>query len=407
MMAIDSVAIARRLAEVDAFAARSVYLRQKHSALDSFAAFCESYLHCRLGTARPVDVCAWMAWRENGPKVRTVIHVLNCPSVGSPSNDSCDCPKQMKASALRALVSQLSNAFREIGGRFVLPWVEVEGNPADSLQVRTYVRHCTQMQKRVGVTTQKALPILEDKLRLLIRCMRNTLRNPFISNLERLCTFRDLPWFLIAFWFGIRGKQVANTLVQNVRWDTENDRLLILHSQGKTLRDMDATESFAVSPARDDPELCPIAAMKAYLQAARLYVGTQHTGYVFPDFVMVDGIITSGPHPIDTAKVNRRLQHHLDLYGLREMGESLKSFRAGCAVSNRIQGQSAAESQAYIGWRTDSMEEHYSSFAQVARMSGISEAVWKTLPPAVQQKLYHRINRETYEHLRGDLFWAM
>ena len=234
MMNIDSAMIQRRLAQVQAFADRSTYVRQKNAALHSFGKFCEDFLHCRLGSARPVEVTTWMAWREHGERTRTVIHVLTCPSVGSPSNSSCDCPRLMKASSLKVvLVSQLLNGYKELGGRFVLPWIDTEGNPADSLEVRQYVRHCTSMQKEAGVTTHKALPILEDKLKLLIRCMRNHLVNPRITPLERLCTARDIPWFLIAFWFGIRGKQVANTLAQNVRWDTEHNRLLILHSQGK------------------------------------------------------------------------------------------------------------------------------------------------------------------------------
>ena len=147
--------------------------------------------------------------------------------------------------------------------------------------------------------------------------------------------------------------------------------------------------------------------MRHYLLFAQSILGSGQVGYVFPDYVVDHaGLISMAAGPISTNKVNKRLQFHLDMHHIRETGESLKSFRAGCAVNNRIQGLSASESQAHIGWRTDSMEEHYSTFALVARMSGISEAVWKDLPPAVQSKLYHRINRETFEHLRGDLFWS-
>ena len=132
--------------------------------------------------------------------------------------------------------------------------------------------------------------------------------------------------------------------------------------------------------------------MKAYMRAVRrLLPGETGNGFLFPQFVTVQGVVRClEPFQMESL-TGVWIHHYLKRYHI-DAGETLHGFRSGAMLQKRFEGLSQAEAAAAIGWKTATIAEHYAKFEQVMQHSGFSSEGLASLSVDAQSVLYMRTN---------------
>ena len=347
-----------------------------------------------LHDAIPLDVLQFLVWRDLRGAGQTVVHRLACEDVASTSNSACGCPRRLSHESVRKIRSVLASAFTKTLGR-TEPWSAASntGNPADAPEVRDYVAWIHEEQARAGVSSSQATPLLIDKLRVLSVRLQALASDPLATPFQRLEARRELAWFLLAWHSTIRNGQIGATFVHSVI-RTSDGRLLFNWTWGKTVRDR-ARGPVPVEPYLPEPALCPVAAIKNWVAAARGAGWAMTGGYLFPPIcrprasasplaplAMVPGV------PGDAEVMNARLRSRLQQWSSFQ-GETLNGTRSGGALQSKMTGASAGAVDAQAGWtpaglpgRQSRMQEHYTAEHRVCSVVGGSETGARSVSPA-------------------------
>ena len=382
----------KRMDEVLQLIREKPHNKAKLATIQNFAQYLLPTAGLRVEDATPWHVMSWLSWRDTHGRGKTIVHLLTCQFIGSATNAHCACPRRLKATYIAGLVSRLRSAYRDLGDRWEHRWAFSAGNPADSRAVDDYIHAVNTEQKAAGVTVSQASVMLLPKLRLLLFAMRSRLQVKGLPTMQFLLIVRDAAWFLLAFWSGIRGRQLGDTLLFHVRWDEVGRNIFIKCCAGKTIRDLSSAESFIIPSRDDDRDVCPVRSMRMYMRAAgSILPSSEASGYLFPQYECSQGVVRVVPGPISDGAINRRLEHYLRLYQM-DAGETLHGFRSGAVLTRRFEGYSQEEAAAAIGWRTPSIGIHYAKFEEVLRHSGMTLAGIAALSVDAQSVLYMRTN---------------
>ena len=146
----------------------------------------------------------------------------------------------------------------------------------------------------------------------------------------------------------------------------DNSGLLFNHIWGKTLRD-GASNVFGVC-RHLNPDVYPIRAVENYVSMAAVLGLDLSTGYLFRP-TDHRGAVSNFPFASSTAE--SRLRLYLKEGNIDE-GETLHSFRPGCAITLAMTGSSLADIMSHVGWRKAETANYYMKLAQVLRFDGLS-----------------------------------
>lgn len=114
--------------------------------------------------------------------------------------------------------------------------------------------------------------------------------------------------------------------------------------------------------------ICPTRRIEHYLDVARQIKVDLARGYLFRPTTVKGGILDS---PFSSAASEARLELYLKEMGVDD-GETIHSFRSGCAITLALSGIELSESMDHVGWNRRHTALHYLQLAKVLNPSGAS-----------------------------------
>lgn len=133
-------------------------------------------------------------------------------------------------------VLKLNCAMSELLGKSE-PWNDQEkmGNPADSAEVRAYLKHAREEPRKVSVTAQQARPVLAVLLALVWYMRWSAAQVRTVK--ERVERSRDITLFVTAFYTVQRGLGLSHAPAAQVLALARGAGLIYSSHFGKTLRE--------------------------------------------------------------------------------------------------------------------------------------------------------------------------
>ena len=203
---------------------------------------------------------------------------------------------------------------------------------------------------------KQATPLHLDKLRLLLAFLDRRLLST-LTWVERFNTLRDIAFFAMQFFAGDRCFDLLQTFTQDIHI-VPGVGFRVTHFFGKVARGKKSPTPFTV-PVINERLLCPIRAMKQYVDGAKAMGVTLTVGYTFRQATSPDD---RNPAVANYDNIRYRLHKHLSALDLFE-GENPHSLRAGGAITLAATSASADEVMSHIGWSTRQMLDHYTRAA--------------------------------------------
>ena len=122
-----------------------------------------------------------------------------------------------------------------------------------------------------------------------------------------------------------------------------DDGFLFNHIWGKTLRGGDSN----VFGIRRNPQIkiCPVQGIEQYMTVAQQLQVDLTKGYLFRPTTPQGGILDA---PFSSSAVEARLKGYLKKMG-SDNGETLRGFRAGCAITLALSGADLSEIMDHVG----------------------------------------------------------
>ncbi|KAK3734287.1 hypothetical protein QZH41_015130, partial [Actinostola sp. cb2023] len=357
---LDLHSIDARLAELRLAASAAPYEKQKSALQQELETFLAALpLPKNLPSSSPDHICKFLVWKDRLGK--TQVHATGCPHLGRKGITLCGCPTRLAYGTVDSYIGKLRAIFRNTGQDE--PWDGrlQSGNPASAQVVRDYLEAVTSEQLQARVTPKQAHPLFMQKLLLLSRFLSKQMTNTTVTPTDLFILARDQAYFKALFFSGDRGADLGLVKTPEILRFPDDTGFLFHHIWGKTLRD-GSSNVFGLK-RHPNQILCPIAAMETYVAiASELGINLSH-GYLFrptdPHGRIVDKPLT---HP--TAE--SRLKIYLTQAGIDE-GETLHSFRSGCANTLALSGVRLADVMGHIGWRSDKTALYYLKLSEVLR----------------------------------------
>ena len=232
--------------------------------------------------------------------------------------------------------------------------------------VDQYLAFAMHEQPRAGVTPKQATPILRPDFQHLMRYMHTCLLCA-AQPVDRLAYARDMALFAVAFRAGSRGSDLAKLLAAQVLHLLFSQGLVLNFHFTKTLQD-GAAHASLLATDNDMPEMCAVAAMLRYAQAADSCGWGMSKGYLFPE-IPASGDSTPKwlARPLSAKTMAARFKEHLGHAGLGSRQFTFHSFRVGCAVTQTIAGKDIAEIMAAVNWKSEKIARRYVGGVRASR----------------------------------------
>lgn len=224
-------------------------------------------------------------------------------------------------------------------------------------------------QRRVGVGVKQAPPLIATQVRDLVVDMRRRLPT-LPTAAERMTMSRDIAIFCLAFHTMKRGFELSVAVASQVMQMRDGEGFILNFLFGKTLRS--SSQAVVVRKNLDCREICAVAAMLAYKQAAASMQWSlgDGVGFLFPT-VLEDG--TKGELALTPAQMTTNLQAHLRVAGMADQKYTLHSFRVGGAASHNMDGTAMDALMEYVGWKSTPVSRRYVGQTASAGGSGANK----------------------------------
>lgn len=358
-VSINLAAIDERIDAPQSNHLSTAYSKQKQSLKSEFEGFLFALPgHKSLFDATPLDVCRFLVFKDSKGKTR--VHRPGWPHLGLPNSSPCQCPLRLAYSTVDSYIGKLRSIFSDFGRQG--DWNRtLLGNPAASLKVKQYLKEATAEQLRARITPKHATPLFLDKLLLLSCHLEKRLLLPSLTPSEIFITARDRAFFKTLFFSGDRGSDLGQVKTSEIARFPDDNGFLFNHIWGKSLRDGSAN----IFGMRRHPNstLYPIRAIETYVAISR------ELGIILSDGYLFRATNHLG-HAVDKPLLSSTAESRFKWY-IRDAqidgGESLHSFRSGCAITLALWGSPLADVMSHVGWTNPKMALYYIKLADVIR----------------------------------------
>ena len=229
------------------------------------------------------------------------------------------------------------------------------------LLVKQYLKEVTAEQLQARVAPKQASPIFLDKLLLLSRHLEKRLLLTSLTPTDIFITARDQAFFKTLFFSGDRGGDLRQVKTPEIARSPDDNGFLFNHIWGKTLRD-GASNIFGMR-RHPNPTLCPIKGIETYVAIAQELGISLSSGHLFRATNQQGHIVDK---PLLSSTAESRLKKYLRDAHI-DNGETLHSFRSGCAVTLALSGSPLADVMSHVGWMNSKTALYYLKLADVLR----------------------------------------
>ena len=351
----------------------TAYETQKSRLVVDFVAFLES--NSRLSSsdrtastallASPEDVVKFLYHRD--ARGRTQVHHLECANLGLSGRFSCGCPFRLAAGTVDSIVGKLRAFFNSLGRPNAYVPGDPSANPCASPLVKDWLKASFAEQRRARITPHQAPPIFSEVLRYLTSEIRRQLvaasGESFLPS--RFVLERDLAFFLVQWFSGDRAGDLGNSLGKEVT-RLECGSLLFNHTIGKTIRQSDG-DLVVVPSIPEDPDLCPVRAVDAYVRHCKEHDVDVVNGFLFRplDARLHDKVLAA---PFSSSAATKRLRLYLRDAPFDSSALTAHGFRAGCAITLLLLDCSPDDVKTHCRWASDRVFSHYTKLGKVTRL---------------------------------------
>lgn len=345
----------------------SKYERQKDNLRQSFQSFLAACTPpATLYDCRPPHVRDFLIWKEQ--RGHTALHSQSCTLRGRPGNQPCTCPRTTSAGTVDSVLGQLRAILRDIGRGTEWYTAFDNGNPAASHQLKRHLKAVRKERAAALAHPKQAIPLLLDKVAKLHRHLSYKLLNRKLQPAHRYLLLRDRAYLKLIAFTGDRGADLG--LVQTEQLNIADNTLSIKALVGKSFSE--TTPRLLLFDRSDNPELCLVSEMQAYLTGAESCGISLKGGYLFRTCARGGATIT--PSPATSSAMTTRLKKHLQTIGAWD-GETSHSARVGCSVALILLGATPNDVKAHIGWQSDQMVQRYTRRASAYREDGTTNTL--------------------------------
>jgi len=386
----DLTAIDRRIRSLRDVSSSSAYSKQKQSLKGELERFLYALPGRRsLFNATPWDVCRFLTYKDSSGRTR--VHVHGCPSLGQRGSSNCQCPLRLSYNTVDSYIGKLRSIFNEMGRQGDWNRTLLLGNPASDDLVKQYLKSVTQEQLQARITPKQATPLFVDKLASLSHFLEKRLLSTSLTPTELFITARDQAFFKTLFFSGDRGGDLGQIKTMEIARFPSDDGFLFNHVWSKTLRD-GGSNLFGLR-RHPNPFICPVRAIENYIIISQnVGVDLRHS-YLFRP-TSPQGSILDKPFLSSTAE--SRLKFYLGQAKIDE-GETLHSFRSGCALTLAFAGSSLADVMCHVGWKSSTTASYYMKLADVLRAGAPADALSSASLPVIESSKTYK----DYNHLKN------
>ena len=387
--AFDLDAIDSRICSLQSTVLSSAYFKQKQSLTKEL----ENFLYALPGrksvfSATPWDLCRFLVFKDSSGK--TQVHVHGYPHLGRRGSADCSCPRRLSYNTVDSYIGKLRSIFNEVGRQGEWNRALLIGNPASDSRIKQYLKSITEEQLKARVSPKQVTPLFVDKLALLSNFLEKRILSPSLTPSELFVVARDQAFFKTLFFSGNRGGDLGEIKTVEIARFPGDDGFLFNHVWGKTLRN-GSSNLFGL---RRHPNylICPVRAIENYIIVSRnIGIELRH-GYLFRPTSPQGSVLDK---PLSHSTAESRLKLYLKQAGIDE-GETLHSFRSGCALTLAFSGSPLADIMSHVGWQSSATASYYLKLADVLRAGAPADALTSVSLPAVESpKVY-----SDYNHLK-------
>ena len=192
------------------------------------------------------------------------------------------------------------------------------------------------------------------------------MNSPGVSALELYILARDQAFLKALFFSGDRGSDLGNVKTPEILRFPSDDGFLFNHIWGKTLRD-GASNIFGIR-RHPNPAICTVAAIELYVAICAELAIDVSKGYLFRPTTPQGDIVDK---PLSSSTAHQRLKVYLKETCLEE-GETLHSFRSGCAITLALSAAQLADVMSHVGWKNGQTALYYMKLGEVLRQRSSS-----------------------------------
>jgi integrase len=365
-VSIDLPAIDSRLRVLQQQQQSTAYSKQKQSLKDELCSFLYALQgHKTIVDATPQDVCRFLVFKD--ARGKTQPHRHGCTHLGKKGIFPCQCPVRLAYSTVDSYIGKLRSIFSEARRQGDWNRALCLGNPAADDLVKQYLKAVTAEQLQARITPKQAKPFFPDKLLLLSRHLDKKLNDPSAVPSDLFILARDQAFFKGLFYSGDRANDLGQVKTPEIARFPDDNGLLFHHIWGKTLRD-GASNIFGMKRHKN-PSLCPVRGIETYVAVAREIGIDLTSGYLFRP-TNPRGHVVDAPFCSSTAEA--RLKTYLREARL-DAGETLHSFRAGCALTLTLSGSQLSDVMSHVGWSSPRTASYYLQLANVLKAGAPAE----------------------------------
>ena len=122
-----------------------------------------------------------------------------------------------------------------------------------------------------------------------------------------------------------------------------------------------------------NPALCPIRSVEMYVAVSREIGIDLSRGYLFRPTDQKGRIVDQ---PLTSSTTESRLKLYLRQANI-DAGETLHSFRSGCALTLTFSGSNLADIMSHVGWSSPSTAQYYLKLSSVIRAGAPADLLSK------------------------------
>jgi integrase len=213
-----------------------------------------------------------------------------------------------------------------------------QGGFADPTRTTAVAKTLAGIRRSHAQVKKKARPLLVDGLRLIVRRL---------TAVDTLRAKRDSALLQIGFFGAFRRQELVKIECGDIEWVSEGIKILLRRSK----TDQSGEGLIRVIPFGDD-DLCPVRALRAWLDASSIVEGPIFRAVSRAGAVAAKGLNAATVPDLLTAAASA-----VGLTGAEEM--SGHSLRRGMATSARQYGADLIEIKRQGGWRDDRTVQGY------------------------------------------------
>ena len=190
------------------------------------------------------------------------------------------------------------------------------------------------------------------------------------TSAQRFLYSRDLAFFCVDFYAGDRASDLGQVYTKEIFSSQDGNVIWFRHTFGKTLRgggNALSVNRFPISRCQD-PVICTVSNLNLYVKLCDLMKINLREGYLFRVLNDANTVSDSNCCP---DKWTNRLKTHLQMANIHG-GETMHSFRSGCAITLSLLGVSPDDIARHVGWKSLSTMEYYSQTGKVMRSQKVA-----------------------------------